>query len=63
MVKGTWLPFLGKSGNVQFRMQFIDLLNHANFGMPSGSIFSGALVDVSPYFEADSNLAEVYVLR
>ncbi len=52
LVKDTRTPFLGQAGKLQFRAEFFNLLNRANFGMPDGTAFSGALTDMGSYSEA-----------
>ena len=39
--KDTKLGFLGEQGSLQFRAEFFNLLNRANFGPPSNVVFSG----------------------
>lgn len=41
LVKDTALPLLGEAGAIEFRAEFFNLLNRANFGMPSGTVFAG----------------------
>ena len=41
LVKDTSLPLLGESGSVQFRAEFFNILNRANFAAPSPAIFAG----------------------
>jgi hypothetical protein len=44
---------LGKQGFVQFRGEFFNVLNHANFGMPSSAtVFSGATSAFGAYQQA-----------
>jgi len=38
--KDTKAHFLGEQGNVQFRVEFFNLLNHANFSNPNATIAS-----------------------
>jgi hypothetical protein len=51
IVKDTALQLLGEQGRLQFRVEIFNLLNHANFGMPSGSVFSGSTKDLGAYAE------------
>jgi hypothetical protein len=51
LVKDTAMPFLGEQGSLQFRAEFFNILNRANFAMPNGAIFNGAITDVGAYSE------------
>jgi Carboxypeptidase regulatory-like domain len=42
LTKDTALGFLGEGGNLEFRAEFFNVLNRANFGMPNGNVFNGA---------------------
>ncbi|HWF37265.1 MAG TPA: TonB-dependent receptor [Candidatus Acidoferrales bacterium] len=61
LVKDTKVPMLGEAGSVQFRAEFFNLLNHTNFGMPSGGVFAGQAVrDPTPYSESfTSNAGQI----
>jgi hypothetical protein len=37
----NWAPKLGETGNIQFRTEFFNLFNHANFDSPSLLAFAG----------------------
>jgi hypothetical protein len=39
--KDTKLPFLGENGMLEFRAEMFNLLNHANWGFISNTIFLG----------------------
>ncbi|HVB34951.1 MAG TPA: carboxypeptidase regulatory-like domain-containing protein [Patescibacteria group bacterium] len=52
VVKDTALPFLGEAGNLEFRAEFFNILNHTNLGFPNSTVFTGALTDVGAYSEA-----------
>ena len=43
--KNTKLGLLGEAGNVEFRAEAFNLLNHPNLGMPAIATFAGALTD------------------
>jgi hypothetical protein len=38
--KNTKMPFLGEAGNLQFRTEFFNILNRANFGDPITLVFT-----------------------
>jgi hypothetical protein len=42
LIKDTKLGFLGEQGNLQFRAEIFNLMNHANFGIPSNTVFAGS---------------------
>ena len=46
--KDTKLGFLGESGSLQFRAEIFNLLNRANFSLPSGTIFNGTYTATTP---------------
>jgi hypothetical protein len=39
--KDTKLRFLGEQGNLQFRAEVFNVMNHPNFGAPSNAVFGG----------------------
>jgi hypothetical protein len=39
LVKDTKLPFLGESGNLQFRAEFFNFLNNPNFSLPDNAVY------------------------
>jgi hypothetical protein len=43
--KETKLGFLGEAGNLTFRAEFFNILNHPNFNPPSVATFAGTLTD------------------
>ena len=57
--KDTRLPFLGEQGNLEFRAEIFNILNHPNFAMPNGTVFSGTTTDYGPYSQAPSSSAGV----
>ena len=50
LFKNFHAPFLGEQGNVQFRTEVFNLLNHANFGLPTGTINSGSFGQITSAF-------------
>ncbi|MGB9067105.1 MAG: TonB-dependent receptor [Candidatus Acidiferrales bacterium] len=58
LVKDTKVRALGEDGMVEFRTEIFNILNRANFDVPSNTvIFPGTLSDVGPYTEAPSNVS------
>jgi hypothetical protein len=55
--KDTSLPFLGEGRQLEFRAEFFNILNHANFGMPNGYVYAGTLTDTSSYVETPLSTA------
>jgi hypothetical protein len=41
MAKDTPLKSLGENGNVQFRLEFFNIFNRANFGLPNRTVYTG----------------------
>ncbi len=41
LVKDTAIKKLGESGRLEFRTEFFNILNHANFAPPSRTVFAG----------------------
>jgi hypothetical protein len=51
-VKDTKVGFLGEAGNIEFRAEFFNVLNHPNFGEPGATPFLGNTGDTTPFSEA-----------
>jgi hypothetical protein len=53
LVKDTKLGFLGEAGMLEFRAEFFNVLNHANFSGDhlSTAVFSGSGGDITPFSE------------
>ena len=54
--KDTALPHLGEAGKLEFRAEMFNLLNRANFSLPSsGAVFTGTQSDPAGASEAPVN--------
>jgi hypothetical protein len=42
LAKDTRLKSLGENGNVQFRVEFFNIFNRANFGLPNRTVFTAS---------------------
>ena len=59
-MKDTGIRALGEKGNLEFRAEFFNILNHPNFDVPlNGYIYPGNSSDIGPYSEAPDPSAAV----
>ncbi len=42
LVKDTGLKTIGEAGKLEFRAEFFNILNRANFGLPNATVFTGS---------------------
>jgi len=53
LVKDTAMQLWSKEASVEFRVEFFNILNHTNFGMPaSATVFNGATSVLGAYQQA-----------
>jgi len=45
LVKDTKVKWLGEAGNIQFRTEIFNIMNHPNFAQPQREVFAGTLTD------------------
>ena len=53
--KDTHVGWLGEQGALQFRAEIFNILNRANFSLPSGTVFTGTTTDGAGATEAPVN--------
>jgi hypothetical protein len=56
LIKDTKLGVLGEQGNLQFRAEVFNFMNHANFGIPNGTAFAGTLTNTAAGGNAGGNI-------
>lgn len=49
VLKNTHVPCLGEAGNVQFRFDFINVLNHVNLGPVDANMADATFGKSTPY--------------
>jgi hypothetical protein len=47
LVKDTKLGMLGEQGNLEFRAEFFNIMNRANFSAPNGTVFNGSSLTIN----------------
>ena len=58
LVKDTKIGLLGENGSLQFRAEFFNILNRANFNIPTNAtVFSGSTADTGAYSEVPMSTA------
>jgi hypothetical protein len=48
VVKAATIKRLGEGGRLEFRAEFFNILNHANFGQPNRTVFAGTAATEAP---------------